>query len=181
MTFTARQSNSFVGCCIQAKIPYGNVARPSPLIFSIFLYQISWKRVQSISETTSHKTHLACDQDLKSEACPTHTTPAPSHVQLAGTHIYTIQHLLSFSRRYLVPWSSCWSSVEHYFCTLGRRDFARELPGVSLRRSFGLQPVALNFWQRDCESTTGPRLTGQSCPKRPDKENSCLFVSFILI
>ena len=43
------------------KKKYHNVARQSPLIFSIFLHQISCRRVQSIFETTS----------TKSEACPT--------------------------------------------------------------------------------------------------------------
>ena len=43
------------------KKTYHNVARQSPLIFSIFLHQISCRRVQSIFETTS----------TKSEACPT--------------------------------------------------------------------------------------------------------------
>ena len=52
-----RQSNWCVGCFVHTKIPYRNVARRSPLIFSIFLHQISCTRVQSISETTSHKTH----------------------------------------------------------------------------------------------------------------------------
>ena len=47
--------------CSCQKKTYHNVARQSPLIFSIFLHQISCRRVQSIFETTS----------TKSEACPT--------------------------------------------------------------------------------------------------------------
>ena len=38
---------------VHAKKPYHNVARRSPLIFSIFPHQISCMRVQSISETAS--------------------------------------------------------------------------------------------------------------------------------
>ena len=38
--------------------PYHNIARWSPLIFSIFLHQISCTSAQSISETTSQNTHL---------------------------------------------------------------------------------------------------------------------------
>ena len=47
-----RQWNSCVGWCA-CKKPFHNVARRSPLIFSIFPHQISCTRVQSISETTS--------------------------------------------------------------------------------------------------------------------------------
>ena len=46
-----RQSNLCVGWCIHAKKPYHNVARQSPLIFSISLHQISCRRVQSIFDS----------------------------------------------------------------------------------------------------------------------------------
>ena len=47
---------------VRAKKPHHNVARRSPLIFSIFLHQLFCTRLPSISETTSHKTHFAGDQ-----------------------------------------------------------------------------------------------------------------------
>ena len=50
--------------------PYHNVARRSPLIFSIFLHQISCTRVQSISETTSQKTHLVGHQAWSPRLAP---------------------------------------------------------------------------------------------------------------
>ena len=62
---------------------FHNIARRSPLIFSIFLHQILCTRLQSICETTSHKTHLAGHQDLKSEACP--TMPCISQLLYAST------------------------------------------------------------------------------------------------
>ena len=66
-----RESNSCVGCCVHAKVPLCNVARRSPLIFSIFLHHLSCTTVQSISETTSQKTYFSGHKDLKSEDCPT--------------------------------------------------------------------------------------------------------------
>ena len=49
--------------CSRKNEPYHNVARQPPLIFSIFLHQISCRRVQSIFETTLTST--------TSEAYPT--------------------------------------------------------------------------------------------------------------
>ena len=69
------------GLLCSRKIPYRNIARRSPLLFSIFLYQTSCTPVQSIqkkiNETTYHKMHLDCP---KSEACP--TLPCISLVEL---------------------------------------------------------------------------------------------------
>ena len=57
---------------VHAKKPYHNVGRRSPLIFSIFLHQISCTRVQSYSETTSHvhKTHSAGHEARSSRLAP---------------------------------------------------------------------------------------------------------------
>ena len=57
---------------VHAKKPYHNFGRRSPLIFSIFLHQISSTRVQSNSETTSHvhKTHIAGHEARSSRLAP---------------------------------------------------------------------------------------------------------------
>ena len=134
-----RQSNWCVGCFVHTTwIPYRNVTRQSPLIFSIFLHQISCTRVQSISETTSHKSwkRTLLATKLKVRGLPHNALHFPSYYWGEPQASPTVTCWLGFLSRYIIyiyiyiyrPADLClWS---------GARRQGRMLRAKSSRRNF---------------------------------------------